>query len=81
MEQRINKLMTVQSLLWLSAVGVFFCYDRMDWRLIVECDRKMMTDHLKFFSKYVIWFLNFSEVQRWQKCVIFAEKDRSLATM
>jgi hypothetical protein len=36
---------------------------------------------LKFCPKYVSLFEIYDEVQPWQKCVIFVEKDRSLATM
>jgi len=36
---------------------------------------------LKFYSKYVNLLKIYDEVQPWQECVIFVEKDRSLATM
>jgi hypothetical protein len=36
---------------------------------------------LKFSPNYVNLFEIYDEVQPWQKCVIFAEKDRSLAIM
>jgi len=50
----------------------------------VDSQKEHFSEHfsvLKFCPKYVNLFEIYDEVQPWQECVIFAEKDRFLATM